>query len=83
MYDLPMRDVYVSVCCSWCKLIRSLYKGVMIMKYVWVRLDIDMYDLVGISRLYFDGVISLAEASESRAVKSLSEYERVMWKRAS
>jgi hypothetical protein len=23
--DLPMSDVYVSVCCSWCKLIRSLY----------------------------------------------------------
>jgi hypothetical protein len=51
------------------------------MKYVWVRLDIDMYDLIGISRLYFDGVISLAEASESKAVKSLSEYERLVWKR--
>lgn len=43
-----------------------------------VRLDLDRYDLKALSALIRDQVITISEASESRAFKELSEYDQLM-----
>lgn len=49
---------------------------------VIIRLDLDKYDLKTIERLTKDGVITMGEATESRVVQEMSEFERLMWVRA-
>lgn len=51
------------------------------MKIVIVRLDLDRYDLEGLSTLVCDGVITIPDAREARAVRELPEYEELMWVR--
>jgi hypothetical protein len=46
---------------------------------VVVRLDLDRYDLQMIERLVADGVITLTEARDSRAVRELGDWQAVLW----
>lgn len=46
---------------------------------VIVRLDLDKYDLKTIERLYENGVITLGEAAESKAVKELTDLQKLQW----
>lgn len=46
-----------------------------------VRIDLDRYDLSQIEAFVRDGIITLPEARESRAVQSLGDLEGLMWVR--
>jgi hypothetical protein len=51
------------------------------MHVIIVRLDLDRYDLQMIERLVIDGVLSLSEARDSKAVKGLGDWQEVLWVR--
>ena len=51
------------------------------MHVIIVRLDLDRYDLQMIERLVIDGVLSLSEARDSKAVKKLGDWQEVLWVR--
>ncbi len=46
-----------------------------------VRIDLDRYELEMIERLVVDGVVTIQEARQSRAVKALGDWKEVMWVR--
>lgn len=49
---------------------------------VIVRLDLDRYDASTLQNLVREGVVTIGEACEAKSIKVLSEYERLMWVRA-
>lgn len=49
------------------------------MKIVIVRLDLDRYDLDVIERLVVGSVITMGEATESRAVQKMDDVRKLMW----
>lgn len=49
---------------------------------VIVRLDLDRYDASTLQSLVREGVVTIGEACEAKAVKQMSDYERLMWVRA-
>ena len=51
------------------------------MKVVIVRLDLDRYDALTLSKLVKEGVITTGDACEARAVRSMSALHRLMWVR--
>lgn len=46
-----------------------------------VRIDLDRYEIEMIERLVVDGVVTLQEARECRAVKELGDWQSVLWVR--
>lgn len=48
---------------------------------VIVRLDLDHYDAKTLSSLVREGVITLGEACEAKAVQSMTELHRLLWVR--
>jgi hypothetical protein len=48
---------------------------------VIIRLDLDRYDIDKINQYVCQGILSVSEASESRAFKSKSEYDQLMYVR--
>lgn len=48
---------------------------------VYVRLELDRYDLDMIERLVAECVITVGEACEHVTVKRMSDVERLMWVR--
>ena len=52
------------------------------MKIVIVRLDLDRCELDVIERLVVDCLITVGEATESRVVCEMSEYDKLVWIRS-
>lgn len=46
---------------------------------VVVRLDLDRYDLDVIERLVVGSLITMGEATESRAVRAMDDVRKLMW----
>jgi len=46
---------------------------------VVVRLDLDRYDLDVIERLVLGSLITMGEATESRAVRAMDDVRKLMW----
>jgi hypothetical protein len=46
-----------------------------------VRIDLDRYDLPQIEAFVRDGIITLSEARESQAVRSLGDLKELLWVR--
>lgn len=42
------------------------------------RIDLDKFDLDRLTAFVREGIVTIAEASESRAFKALTEYEQLM-----
>lgn len=51
------------------------------MNIVIVRLDLDKYDALTLSRLVVDGVITLGDACDAKSIKSMSDLHRLIWVR--
>jgi hypothetical protein len=49
------------------------------MTVVIVRLDLDRYDALTISRLVRDRVITIGEATEAKCIKDMSDLHRLLW----
>ncbi len=49
---------------------------------VIVRLDLNRCEISVIENLVVDGLITLGEATESKVVCEMSEYERLVWIRS-
>ena len=52
------------------------------MKIIVVRLDLDRLNLDVVERLLADEIITPEEATESRVVKMMKDWHRVMWMRS-
>lgn len=46
-----------------------------------VRLDLDVYDPLTLSRFVREGVVTIGEATEAKSVREMSELHRLLWVR--
>jgi hypothetical protein len=46
-----------------------------------VRLDLDRYDALTISRFVREGIVTIGEATEAKCIKEMSDLHRLMWVR--
>lgn len=51
------------------------------MTVVIVRLDLDKYDALVLSRFVVEGVITIGEACDAKAIKGMSELHQLIWVR--
>lgn len=51
------------------------------MNIVIVRLDLDKYDALTLSKFCREGIVTIGEATESKALQEMSDLHRLLWVR--
>jgi hypothetical protein len=44
-----------------------------------VRLDLDKYDALTLSRFVREGIVTIGEATEAKSIQRMSELHRLIW----